>query len=163
MQERDLDMKMRGLMLLLLGIAGLTVLPLAMAQSLADSGDSSSAAVLPSPGTTHPQLALTYTRPTEKTKLHNYFFDAFGPYPAGFLLVLMRVHWEGPVEFATAEEDFRSSSLRATNDSLPKPPRSARTPLATVRRRRVANIVAPIAKVPETRLSFPAIAGTLPA
>ena len=76
-------MKMRGLMLLLLAIAGLTVLPpLAMAQSLADSGDSSSAAVLPSAGTTHPQLALTYTRPTEKTKLHNYFFDTFGPYPA---------------------------------------------------------------------------------
>jgi hypothetical protein len=75
-------MKMRGLMLLLLAIAGLTVLPpLAMAQSLADSGDSSSAAVLPSAATPHPQLALTYTRPTEKTKLHNYFFDTFGPYP----------------------------------------------------------------------------------
>jgi hypothetical protein len=76
-------MKMRGLMLLLLAIAGLTLLPpLAMAQSLADSGDSSSAAVLPlSPGATHSQLALTYTRRTEKTKLHNYFFDTFGPYP----------------------------------------------------------------------------------
>ena len=33
----------------------------------------------------------------------------------------------------------------------------------TVRRIRVANIAAHIAKVPETRLSFPAIAGTLPA
>jgi hypothetical protein len=76
MQEGDLDMKMRGLMLFLLAIAGLTVsLPLAMAQSLADSGDSSSAAVLPPPGTTHPQLALTYARPTEKTRLRNYFFD----------------------------------------------------------------------------------------
>ena len=65
-----------------MAIAGLTVLlPLAMAQSPADSGDSSSAAVLPSPGTTHPQMALTYTRPTEETKLRNYFFDAFGPYP----------------------------------------------------------------------------------
>ena len=74
-------MTMRGLVLLLLAIAGLTVLPpLAMAQSQADSGDSSSAAVL-STSTTHPQPDLTYTRPTEKTKLHNYFFDTLGPYP----------------------------------------------------------------------------------
>jgi hypothetical protein len=80
MQEGDLDMKMRGLMLLVLAMTGLTVLPpLAMAQSPANSGDSSSAAV--SPGTTHPEPALTYTRPTEKTKVRNYFFDAFGPYP----------------------------------------------------------------------------------
>jgi hypothetical protein len=80
-------MKMRGLTLLL-AIAGLAALPLlAKAQSLADSSDSSSAAVLPSLGTTHPQLALTYTPPTQKTKLRNYFFDTFGPYPiagAGF-------------------------------------------------------------------------------
>ncbi len=68
------------LMLLWLAIAGLTVLPPAMAQSVADSGDSSSAA-LPAAGATQPQLTLTYTRPTEKTKLRNYFFDAFGPYP----------------------------------------------------------------------------------
>src|SRR5450759_2309645 len=82
MQEGDLDMKMRGLMLLLLAMAGLTVLPpLAMAQSTASSGGSSSAEVLPSPGTTHPQPDLTYTRPTEKAKLHNYFFDTLGPYP----------------------------------------------------------------------------------
>jgi hypothetical protein len=74
-------MKMRGLILLLLAMAGLTVLPpLAMAQSPADSGDSSGAAVLPPPGPAQPQ-ALAYTRPTEETKLRNYFFDAFGPYP----------------------------------------------------------------------------------
>jgi hypothetical protein len=75
-------MKMRGLMLLLLAMAGLTFLPpLAMAQSLADS-DSSDASILPSsPGATHPLLGLAYTRPTEKTKLHNYFFDTFGPNP----------------------------------------------------------------------------------
>jgi len=74
--------KMRGLMLLLLAIVGLTFLPpLAMAQSLADS-DFSSAAVLPSsPGATHPLLGLVYTRPTEKTKLHNYFFETLGPNP----------------------------------------------------------------------------------
>jgi hypothetical protein len=75
-------MKIRGLMLLLLAIAGLTVLPsLAVAQSLIDSGDSSSAEVSTLLVATQPQLALTYTRPTEKTKLHNYVFDTFGPYP----------------------------------------------------------------------------------
>ncbi|MGA8308604.1 MAG: hypothetical protein WB755_01125 [Terriglobales bacterium] len=73
---------MRGLTFLLLAIAGLTVLPpLAMAQSLADAGDSSTAAVLPSHRTTYSQPDLTYTRPTEKIKIRNYAFDAFGPYP----------------------------------------------------------------------------------
>jgi hypothetical protein len=68
-------------MLLLLAIAGLTVLPpLAMAQSQGVSGASSRSAAL-STKTTPPQPDLTYTSPTEKTKLHNYFFDAFGPYP----------------------------------------------------------------------------------
>jgi hypothetical protein len=75
-------MKIRGLMLWLLAIAGLTVLPaLAVAQSLADSGDASSTEVSTSLVPTQPQLALTYSRPTEKTRLHNYFFDTFGPYP----------------------------------------------------------------------------------
>jgi hypothetical protein len=74
-------MSMRGMVLVRLAIAGLTVLtPLAMAQSLTDSDGSSRAMVLPS-ATPYPHLALTYTRPTEKTKLRNYFFDAFGPYP----------------------------------------------------------------------------------
>ena len=31
--------------------------------------------------TTTAQSYLTYTRPTQTMKLHNYFFDAFGPYP----------------------------------------------------------------------------------
>ncbi len=75
-------MKPRGLTLWLLAITGLTVLSaFAMAQSLGDSIDSSSAALLPSAGTTQPQLAVMYTPPTEETRLRNYFFDAFGPYP----------------------------------------------------------------------------------
>ncbi len=75
-------MKIRGLMILFPAILGLTFLsPLATAQSLVDAGDSSSAEVLPPTDTTHSQLTLTYTRPTEKTKLQSYFFDAFGPYP----------------------------------------------------------------------------------
>jgi len=71
-------MKIRGLMLLLLAIAGLTVLPpLAKAQSPADSGNSSSAVA----STTPAQPDLTYVRPPQTTKLRNYAFDAFGPYP----------------------------------------------------------------------------------
>src|SRR5271166_508753 len=74
-------MKKRGTMLWLLVIAGLPALSLlAKAQSVADSGDSSSAAV-GAASAPLPQAHLTYARPTEKTKLRNYFFDAFGPYP----------------------------------------------------------------------------------
>jgi len=72
-------MKMRRIAVLLLAIVGRTAAPApANAQSLASSGNPSDAAVL-SASTTHPDL--TYARPTQKTKLHNYFFDTFGPYP----------------------------------------------------------------------------------
>jgi hypothetical protein len=65
-------------MLLLLVIANLAALPaLALAQPLADSGDSSGTTA----NTTPAQPDLPYTRPTQTTKLHNYLFDAFGPYP----------------------------------------------------------------------------------
>jgi hypothetical protein len=49
----------------------------AKAQSLLDPGNSSG----PVAGTTPAQLRLAYTRPTQGTKIRNYFFDAFGPYP----------------------------------------------------------------------------------
>jgi len=73
-------MKMRQpiLFLFLLVIVGLAALPLVKAQSVADPGNSSSTATSPT-STTQPDL--TYTRPTQKIKLRNYFFDAFGPYP----------------------------------------------------------------------------------
>jgi hypothetical protein len=75
-------MKMRQIMLLLLLIAGLAALPvLAKAQSLVNSGDSSSSTVDLSVSTASPQPDLTYMRPPQATKLRNYFFDAFGPYP----------------------------------------------------------------------------------
>ncbi|SPF41888.1 membrane hypothetical protein [Candidatus Sulfotelmatobacter kueseliae] len=71
-------MQMR-LMHLLLAIAGLAALPvLAKAQALVDSRDSSGIVAR----TTAAQPDVTYTRPTEKTKIENYLFDAFGPYPA---------------------------------------------------------------------------------
>jgi hypothetical protein len=50
---------------------------LAKAQSLLDSGDSSGTVA----STTPAKLDLTYTRPTQATKVRNYLFDAFGPYP----------------------------------------------------------------------------------
>lgn len=75
-------MKMRRIMLLLLLIAGLAALPvLVKAQSLVDAGDPSSSTVDLSASTATPQPDLTYMRPPQATKLRNYFFDAFGPYP----------------------------------------------------------------------------------
>ena len=71
-------MKIRTIMPGLLVIANLAALPvLAKAQSLLDSGNSSG----PVASTTPAQLSLTYARPTQATKIRNYLFDAFGPYP----------------------------------------------------------------------------------
>jgi hypothetical protein len=62
--------------------------PLGKAQSAVDVGSSSTTGVSPSPSTTRPQLNLTYKRPTERTKLRNYFFDTFGPYPIAGAAIL---------------------------------------------------------------------------
>src|ERR1700683_2501108 len=53
--------------------------PLLKAQASSDLRGPSSAAILPASPTPPPDL--TYFRPSQKTKLRNYFFDAFGPYP----------------------------------------------------------------------------------
>jgi len=68
-------MKPRGTMLLLLIVLVLSLL--ANAQSLTDSGDSLGTIASTAPA----RLDLMYTRPTQQTKLRNYTFDAFGPYP----------------------------------------------------------------------------------
>jgi hypothetical protein len=77
-------MTMRRIMLLLLAATAVAAIPaLARAQSLADAEESSGAAATTTPSPPD----LTYIRPTSATKLHNYEFDAFGPYPilgAGF-------------------------------------------------------------------------------
>lgn len=71
-------MKLRRFMLLLLIIADLALLPLsAKAQSAVDSKNSSGTAAI----TTSDRIVLTYVRPTRRTKIINYVFDAFGPYP----------------------------------------------------------------------------------
>jgi hypothetical protein len=73
-----LNMKMREAMHLLLVIAGFAALPVhSNGQALANSGDSSFT-VAP---TTPTHTILPYARPTEKTRLRNYFFDVVGPYP----------------------------------------------------------------------------------
>lgn len=62
-------------------LATLCVFPsVAAAQSAPDLGDAPSATILPS-ATRNSQFSVTYTRPTQKIRLRNYFFDAFGPYP----------------------------------------------------------------------------------
>lgn len=66
---------------LMIALAGLGALaPMGRTQTTAEAVSSSGSAGAPSAGKTRPQLDLTYKRPTEKTKLHNYLFDAFGPY-----------------------------------------------------------------------------------
>jgi hypothetical protein len=67
---------------LLLAVAALP--PSARGQTLADARASTSSVAVTPPM----QLYVAYTRPTTKVKLHNYFFDAFGPYPiAGAVIV----------------------------------------------------------------------------
>jgi hypothetical protein len=72
-------MKMHQAIPFLLTVVGLAALPPANAQSLTDSEDASSTAL--SVSTPQPQLGRAYIRPTQKAKLHNYIFDALGPYP----------------------------------------------------------------------------------
>jgi hypothetical protein len=63
--------------IMILLLAGAVLPLLARAQSLADSGDSSSTVAISSPA--YPDLV--YIRPTTNMKLHSYLFDTFGPYP----------------------------------------------------------------------------------
>ena len=70
--------KIHRAMLLVLVTAALAAVPVqARSQSLLSSEDPSATAGITAPG----KLDLTYVRPTERTKVNNYAFDAFGPYP----------------------------------------------------------------------------------
>jgi hypothetical protein len=69
-------MKVRRIGLLIIAVS--SALPvLATAQTLVDPRASPGTVATTSPA----QVEVTYTRPTQKTRLHNYVFDAFGPYP----------------------------------------------------------------------------------
>lgn len=78
----NLDMKTYRPVILLLGIAALAVLSvLAKAQAPTDMGVFAASTFDLSAPTATPQPELTYLRPPETTKIHNYLFDAIGPDP----------------------------------------------------------------------------------
>jgi hypothetical protein len=83
--NEPVDKKVRQVMFLLLVAIVMAFLSVtAGSQSPAISGSAPYPAATQAAG----QLDLTYTRPTQKTKVINYVFDAFGPYPiAGSALV----------------------------------------------------------------------------
>jgi hypothetical protein len=71
-------MKIRSvLLMLLIAIVVASVPGVARSQSPANSGDSSGLAA----DTASAQLEPAYLRPTQRTMVRNYVFDAFGPYP----------------------------------------------------------------------------------
>lgn len=76
--RRPLGMEVHHAMLLLLIAATVAVVSVeARSQSLSTLGDPSATTAVTAPA----KLDLAYARPTERTKLGNYAFDAFGPYP----------------------------------------------------------------------------------
>lgn len=81
--------KVHQAMLLLLASVVLTTLPLTVrSQSMPYSGDVSG--TVPSTATALPDLP--YERPTQRTKVDNYMFDAFGPYPIAGAAVLAGIN-----------------------------------------------------------------------
>jgi hypothetical protein len=96
---------MRSFMLLVLVTATLAATPsLARSQSLAPSGDSAGTTGITNPA----KFDLTYIRPTERTKVSNYAFDAFGPYPIATAGVTAGINqWtNSPPEWGQGVEGF---------------------------------------------------------
>jgi len=92
-------------MLLVLVTAALAAMPvLARSQSLLPSEDPSATSAI----TTAGKPDLTYVRPTEGTKLKNYSFDAFGPYPIAVVGVAAGINqWtNSPPEWGQGAEGF---------------------------------------------------------
>ncbi len=76
--KSSLGTKVHRAILLALASATMGAMPApATSQALFPSEDSSAT----SGTTTDGRLNVTYVRPTERTKVNNYVFDAFGPYP----------------------------------------------------------------------------------
>jgi len=97
-------MKMCLVLLVVAAFAGVATTPRLQAQSLANSANSS----IPAVSTPVAQTDLTYTRPTQKTKLHNYVFDMLGPYPivgAGFAAGINQVY-NTPPEWKQGAEGY---------------------------------------------------------
>ena len=66
-----------AMFLVLLTAAIVAAPPQSRAQSISSYNDPSPAGTIAAPAEANP----TYLRPTERTKVNNYVFDAFGPYP----------------------------------------------------------------------------------
>ena len=97
--------KIHRAMLLVLVTAALAAMPvLARSQFLLSSGDPPSTSSVTAPV----KLDLAYIRPTERTKVSNYTFDAFGPYPvAGAAFAAGINHWSNaPPEWGQGAEGF---------------------------------------------------------
>jgi hypothetical protein len=70
--------KLGRVMLLVMATAVVTAMPQqSRSQTLSLAGDSSAT----SASTASAELNLMYDKPTQRTKVNNYVFDAFGPYP----------------------------------------------------------------------------------
>jgi len=76
--NEPIDKKVRRVLFMLLVAVVMACLSvMAGSQSLPYAGDSSDTQA----STTSSQIDLTYVRPTQRIKIINYVFDAFGPYP----------------------------------------------------------------------------------
>jgi hypothetical protein len=99
------SLKVHPAMLLMLVIAVMAAAPVqARSQSLDSSGGSSATAGITAPG----KLDLTYLQPTERMKVNNYIFDAFGPYPiVGVAFAAGINQWSNaPPEWGQGAEGF---------------------------------------------------------
>ena len=97
--------KVRGAMLLVLVTAVLGAMPLLVSsQTLVSSEDPSVTTGITSPE----KPTLTYVRPTERTKVNNYVFDAYGPYPFVGVGVAAGINqWtNSPPEWSQGAEGF---------------------------------------------------------
>ena len=100
--------------LMAVSLAG-ALAPRGTAQAAAGEGSGSSNIVSPISSSSHTRVDLTYTRPTERTKIHNYFFDAFGPYPIAGAAILGAVNQANntPPEWG---QGFKSYGERVGSD-----------------------------------------------
>ena len=98
-------MKLHEAMLLVVVVATMAGLPVqSRSQSLDSSEGPSATAVI----TTRGKVDLTYVQPTERTKVNNYIFDAFGPYPIAGAGILAGINqWtDSPPEWGQGSEGF---------------------------------------------------------
>jgi hypothetical protein len=89
LRQGEIEMKRVRIVPFLMAISFLGALaPVGIGQSAAGEGSSSRNVAAPFSSTTHTHVDLAYVRPTEKIKIRNYLFDAFGPYPIAGSVIL---------------------------------------------------------------------------